>query len=130
MCEASLNYIREILYWMKGALIFGISSVDSVYSIDKMPGLAGKITLQIYTLVWVSSLGSLFALAYIMSNSKRLKMLRLITFVLGFNAFLLLSLSFLGEILMILPKSACSLAHRESDKSKLMADITRNYQFT
>jgi hypothetical protein len=34
---ASLNYLREVLYWIKGGLVFAQSFLNSYYSIEKIP---------------------------------------------------------------------------------------------
>lgn len=54
---ASLNYLREVLYWIKGGIVFAQSFLNSYYSIEKIPELTSSLIIQTYQILLICSLG-------------------------------------------------------------------------
>lgn len=102
---ASLNYLRELMYWLKGGLMFAEGYVDSIYRLEKIPQLISTIAKETYITILLTTVSVFIAFIFlsVKSTSHDGIILKSITFVLSFSALLCIVFSSIGQMNLIIP---------------------------
>ena len=102
---ASLNYLRELMYWLKGGLTFGEGFVDSTYRLEKIPQLISSIAKETYIIILIATIAVFFSFVFlsVKSTSNDGVILKSIIFVLSFSALLCILFSVTGQMNLIVP---------------------------